>query len=526
MIGIPLQISTFLAANHSKGSESAMSRADTNAPTVKSLAKATKTLGFKSKQDDGVTNLATDSRRVIPGSLFFALPGLRTDGNTFVEEAIGRGAVGVVTETKPKRPLPVPMLHVPNARRALAEISAAFYDHPEKALRMQGVTGTNGKTTVTILAQHLMAKEAPVGLIGTVRYDVGRRTFPAFRTTPEALDCFALMDQMRNVGCESAVMEVSSHGIEQERVWGIPYETAVFTNLTQDHLDYHETFEAYYNAKKQLFTGVGAPPPKVSIINIDDEWGSRLADEISSTTDVWSFGKASNARFKICIKNLDESGARFEILDMQSGDIQEVESSLLGEYNVYNLVAAILMAKSAGKSDSEIADRLASLPAVPGRMELVAREEGVNILVDYAHTDDALSNALGMLKTITPKTVHVVFGCGGDRDRSKRRKMVDAALGNADKVILTADNPRSESLDHIFADMCEGLSSEARENLSVVRDRREAILSAINSAQSGDCVLIAGKGHENFQEINGALIPFEDKQVVKELLSIREMSGR
>ena len=527
MIGMPLQISTFLGAAYSKGGVCDFSRSGiSSGPTVKSLMKATDVHSVKGKQTDTVTNLATDSRRVVPGSLFFALPGLRTDGNTFVEEAIGRGAIGIVTETKPKCPLPVPVSHVPNARRALAEISAAFYEHPEKALQIHGVTGTNGKTTVTILAQHLMAEGGPVGLIGTVRYDVGRRTFPAFRTTPEALDCFALMDQMRNVGCESAVMEVSSHGIEQERIWGIPYETAVFTNLTQDHLDYHKSFEAYYSAKKELFTGVGTLPPKVSIINIDDYWGSRLAAEVADLSDVWSFGKSDEARFKISIRNLDESGAHFEILDTLSGDVKSINSSLLGEYNVYNLVAAFLMAKSAGKPDVEIAGRLGSLPAVPGRMELVAREEGVNILVDYAHTDDALSNALGMLKTITPKDVHVVFGCGGDRDRTKRRKMVDAALQNADQIILTADNPRSEPLEQIFSDMCEGLPDEERKNLAVVRDRREAILSAINTAKPGDCVLIAGKGHENFQEIDGALIPFEDKKVVKELLSIREMSSR
>ncbi|MGB0372596.1 MAG: UDP-N-acetylmuramoyl-L-alanyl-D-glutamate--2,6-diaminopimelate ligase [Opitutales bacterium] len=492
-------------------------------PSLKTLLKATRTLKTKGTLGDTVTNLATDSRRVVPGSLFFALPGLRVDGNTFVEEAIGRGAVGIVTEKLRKGVCPVPVIQVENVRRALAEIAAEFYGHPEQALRNCGVTGTNGKTTVTMLAQHLLSEEKPVGLIGTVRYDVGPRTFPAFRTTPEALDCFALLDQMRQSACEQVMMEVSSHGIDQERIWGIPFETAVFTNLTQDHLDYHKDFESYYRAKAQLFHGVGARAPKISIINIDDTWGERLAREVVPNTEVWSFGRHVEARFRIQIETLNAAGGVFVLHDTVSGDDLTVETSLLGEYNVYNLVAAILIAKSLGKSSEEILRRIETLPDVPGRMERISSKEGVNVLVDYAHTDDAIHNALKMLRSITEGKIHIVFGCGGDRDRTKRAKMVEAAEPLADTLVLTSDNPRSEPIEQIFSDMRSGLKTQDPARIKIIRDRREAISAALRIAEKGDCVLVAGKGHENFQEIEGALIPFDDRQVVKELIQIHEL---
>ncbi|MEM7672452.1 MAG: UDP-N-acetylmuramoyl-L-alanyl-D-glutamate--2,6-diaminopimelate ligase [Verrucomicrobiota bacterium] len=494
-------------------------------PTLKRLVKATKTLHSKGRLEESVTNLATDSRRVVPGSLFFALPGLRVDGNTFVEEAIGRGAVGIVTEQLIKGVCPVPIIQVSSARRALAEIAAEFYGHPEESLKLSGVTGTNGKTTVSMLAQHLLSKVEPVGLIGTVRYDVGARTFPAFRTTPEALDSFALLDQMQQGGCARAVMEVSSHGIDQERIWGIPFDIAVFMNLTQDHLDYHDDFESYYQAKARLFKGVGAPAPRISIVNIDDSWGKRLADEMLDENEVWSFGKRVDARFQVVIKELDARGGSFDLVDTLHGESISVKTALLGEYNVYNLVAAILIAKSSDVSNLEILERIDCLPAVPGRMELVSSNDDVNVLVDYAHTDDAIRNALMMLKSITQGNVHIVFGCGGDRDRSKRAKMVEAADSLADTLILTSDNPRSEPIEQIFSDMREGLSGMDPLRVKIIRDRREAISTALRIAKSGDCVLVAGKGHENFQEIEGALIPFDDRSVVKELIHIHELGS-
>ena len=470
-----------------------------------------------------VTGLATDSRRVVPGSLFFAISGYRTDGNDYIGEAISRGAIGIVSERPHPRICPVPFWTVGDARTALADVAARFYGHPENDLKIAAVTGTNGKTTVAMLTQHLMEGDDPVGLLSTVRYDVGKRTFPAFRTTPESVDIYALLDQMRTGGCSSMMMEASSHGIHQKRVWGVQLEVAVFTNLTQDHLDYHGDLNDYFETKAKLFAGVGAAAPRVGVINISDAHGAELARRLAGRMKLVTFGKENVATHQIVIKSMRADGVSFDLVS--SEDTLSIESALPGEYNIYNLAAAILCAQEMGVTREAILDRLASFRGIPGRMQRVEHFDGVHVFVDYAHTHDAIHNALNMLGEVIDGQIHIVFGCGGDRDRSKRPKMMQAALDGADRVYLTADNPRLEALDQIFGDTMAAVEESDRMRVQVIRDRREAIAVALRSAKPEDCVLIAGKGHENFQEIADALIPFDDVQTAQELIAALELKG-
>ena len=478
-------------------------------------------LAGKGDLDRPISGLAMDSRRVLPGNLFFALPGRRADGASFIDEAIQRGAVAVVTERIPAGTAArVTYVQVADARRTLARVAQRYFKFPDRDLELVGITGTNGKTTVAHLLQHLLESPARrVGLLGTVRYDLGARSVPSYRTTPEALEFYGLLAQMRDAGLRQAVMEVSSHALDQQRVLGAQFGVAVFTNLTQDHLDYHGSLDGYFAAKLRLFSGANGPAPRAAAVNLDDPRGRELAAALAGRVRLLTFGEAPGAQVRAEDVRLGFNGTGFRLV-WPGGSIG-VESPLIGRYNVSNLLAAFAAALALGRDPAELAPRLAGFPGVPGRMEKIAAGQGANVLVDYAHTDDALRNALAMLRPITPGRLLVVFGCGGNRDRAKRPLMTAAVQQFADFAWATADNPRGEALAQIFADMRGGVGDAAR--IEFVDDRRRAISLALDAAKAGDCLLIAGKGHETFQELADTVVPFDDRHVVRELIQIKTL---
>jgi UDP-N-acetylmuramoyl-L-alanyl-D-glutamate--2,6-diaminopimelate ligase len=389
-----------------------------------------------------------------------------------------------------------------------------------------GVTGTNGKTTITHLVRHLLNGEGRVGLIGTINYDLGARTVPSFRTTPEALDIFGMMAQMRDAGCRQAVMEVSSHGIDQQRILGLQFAVAVFTNLTRDHLDYHQTLDSYFEVKSRLFMGAGGSVPGIAVVNLDDPYGQKLAGRLKdSSTRTLTYGESPNAMVRAEEVVLNFKNTRFRLIWPGKKGFGEnsiaVDSPLIGRYNVSNLLAAVATAWALGRDPAAFLPRLRDFGGVSGRMERIEEGQPFNVLVDYAHTDDALRNALGMLRAITPGRLLTVFGCGGNRDRAKRPMMVRAVQEFADFAFATADNPRSERLGQIFADMRAGVTDAAK--IAWIEDRRHAISLALDAAAPGDCLLIAGKGHESYQEFADTIIPFDDRQVVRELIGIKTL---
>jgi UDP-N-acetylmuramoyl-L-alanyl-D-glutamate--2,6-diaminopimelate ligase len=475
----------------------------------------------KGDLDRPISGLAMDSRRVMPGNLFFALPGRRADGHSYIEEAVQRGAVAIVAERIPAATAArVTYLQVPDARRALARVSQRFFKFPDKALDLVGITGTNGKTTVASLVHHLLSTPAQrVGLVGTVNYDLGNRIVPSYRSTPESMELFGLLAQMRDAGCRQAVLEVSSHGIDQQRVLGVQFGVAVFTNLTQDHLDYHGGLEEYYAVKARLFNGGIGTSPRAAAINLDDPHGRRLAAEAPRHLKVVTFGEASEAMVRAVDVRLGLHGSSFQLVWPEGSVV--LESPLIGRYNLNNLLAAFAACYALGRDPGVIATRLKSFTGVAGRMERITAGQACDVFVDYAHTDDALRNALGMLRAITPGRVLVVFGCGGHRDRTKRPLMTAAVQEVADFAWATADNPRGEPLPQIFSDMQGGVRDAGR--IAFVEDRRRAISLALDAARPGDALLIAGKGHETYQEFAGTVVPFDDRQVVRELIGIKQI---
>lgn len=496
------------------------------APKLSDFLNDDEIVASKGDLERPISGLAIDSRRVMHGNLFFALPGRRADGNLFIDAAIARGAVAVIAEKIPAvTSARVTYVQVADARRALARVSQRFYKFPDRSLDLVGITGTNGKTTVAALTKHLLSTDRQrVGLIGTINYDLGARVVPSFRTTPEALDLYGMLAQMHDAGCRQAVMEVSSHGLDQQRVFGMQFGVAVFTNLTQDHLDYHGSMEAYFAVKARLFRGETAPAPRAVAINIDDAHGRRLVGDAPAALKVVTFGEAADAMIRAENVQLTSTSASFTLVWPGANGVEnrvEVESPLIGRYNVSNLLAAFAACFALGRDPLVIAPRLKSFTGVAGRMERIDAGQPFNVLVDYAHTDDALRNALAMLKAVTPGRLFVVFGCGGNRDRSKRPLMTAAVQEFADAAWATADNPRHEQLLQIFADMKPGVT--APEKITFVEDRRRAISLALDVAREGDCVLIAGKGHETFQELGDTVVPFDDRQVARELIGIKQL---
>lgn len=487
-------------------------------PTFNALLQGLPVLGRSGEGSVRISSLVTDSRRILPGSLFFALPGLRVAGHAFLDDAIARGAAAIISGESVAGLPAVAAAQVAAPRRVLAEVARRFYGHPEAALHLMGVTGTNGKTTVTTLLRHLLQDQgAQWGLIGTVRYHLGRRSVPSFKTTPESADLTAFFRQMVDAGCEGACLEVSSHALHQDRVHGLSFRVAAFTNLTRDHIDYHGDLATYFDAKTALFDGRNGSIPEVSVINIDDPHGRTLAAACRPRGAVLTFGLAPDADVRATDVVLDAGGAVFTV--RHGGRAVVFKSALPGDYNVANVLCALAMVAALGRDPFALVAAVAAFPGVPGRMERVDAGQPYPVFVDYAHTDDALQNALRMLRGITPGRLLCVFGCGGDRDRGKRPAMTQAVAAGADLAWATADNPRKESLDQIFADMRAGLATLP--NVDFVADRREAIGQALATAKAGDCVVIAGKGHETTQEFADTVVPFDDRQVVREILELR-----
>jgi len=474
--------------------------------------------------------ITADSRRAAPGCLFIALRGTQADGHHFLDDAYRRGARAFVTETPYHRDDAF-SLTVPDARAALAVLGSAYYNEPTKRLKLIGVTGTNGKTTTAHIIETILgAAEKNVGMLGTITYRYPGYSRPAQRTTPDALELQELFDSMERSDVGWAVMEVSSHGLDQQRVDGCHFDAAIFTNLTPEHLDYHRDMESYFKAKQRLFNAVLPRSAKhaFAVINADDPAGQRIAADCP--VDVLTYGLHAGdvcARDAVC----SLEGIQATIVKGQQGF--EINSRLVGVFNLYNILAAVAACSALGIGVEAIQNGIRLARGVPGRMECIENERGIMVFVDYAHTADALTQVLTTLKAAGARTIITVFGCGGDRDRGKRPEMGRAAASLSTTVIVTSDNPRSEEPGSIIAEIEPGLQAQgfaksttvdecrASQGLyCVIPDRRKAIIQAIQQAGSGDVVLIAGKGHETTQQFADGQCHFDDREEARQALEL------
>ncbi len=464
--------------------------------------------------------ITDDSRAVMAGSLFVAVKGERVDGHRFVEQAIKAGAGAVVAQATVASG-PVPFVRVADSRKALGLLGSRFHGDPSAHLKMIGVTGTNGKTTTTYLCKSLLEGIGrKVGLIGTVGYQIGQETLPASHTTPGALDLQALLAKMVEGGLNAAVMEVSSHALALDRTAGCEYDVTVFTNLTQDHLDFHHTMDEYFEAKLRLFTGLagGQKAGKRAIVNLDDPRGGAIL--AACPVQAWGYAIKNQADIKAERVRLSLAGTTFTAAT-PSGSFA-IESRLVGEHNVYNLLGAIGVALHSGATFDQVREAAAQITNVPGRFERVSSGQDFTVVVDYAHTEDALLRLLTAAQTLKTGRIITVFGCGGDRDRGKRPKMGRAAVEYSDVVILTSDNPRTEDpmaiLHEVEIGVRDALALRNHVQYHMVPDRREAIGAAIHEARRDDMVLIAGKGHEDYQIIGTKKFHFDDREVAREAI--------
>lgn len=477
---------------------------------------------------DGVeiSGLTCDSRRTRPGDLFVALQGFHHDGHDSLAAAAQAGAAAVLVE----RPMtaPVPVVRVPSTQAALSPVSARFFGFPSRDLRVVGVTGTNGKTTITYLLEHILTSaRRPTGVIGTIEYRWPGHREKAVNTTPLALDVHRLLAAMRDAGVRDVAMEVSSHSLAQQRVEDVDFTVAVFTNLTQDHLDFHKDMESYFQAKARLFAFLSKPAEagreRRAVINRDDPWAPKFL--AATRAPVWTYGLTAEADLGAEDVRYSGDGLRFQWRTPQ-GRIS-VTSPLVGRHNVYNLLAAAGAGMALGLTLPVVAEALAGLPGVPGRLERVTEDpsrpsrHAFRVFVDYAHTEDALENVLNTLRPLTEGRLIVLFGCGGDRDKTKRPRMGRTAARLADRVVITSDNPRSEDPAQIAREIEEGVRSVGGKPYEVVLDRAEAIGCAIAAAKPGDVVLLAGKGHETTQIFKDRVLDFDDRLQARQRLSER-----
>ena len=489
------------------------------------LISKTRVIETRGGTDFEVSCITTDSRSAVAGSLFVAISGNREDGADFINDAVQRGAKAVVLSDEAFKhadfsAVKATFLVVPDVRTAVSDVAEKFFDYPSREMRVAGVTGTNGKTTTTFLIQHLCdAEMLRCGLIGTVHYKVGDRILPASRTTPDAVEIQGLLAQMRDAGCKTLAMEVSSHAIHQSRTRGIEFDAAVFTNLTQDHLDYHKTMEAYFEAKSSLLVGLGSQRFKrgTAVVNIDDRYGAQLAGRLEREgVSLITFGQGARADFRASAIRTEFNGSCFQLDAL--GKSWLVRLPLIGKFNVLNALAALAASHLLGVDLRAAVLALATAPCVPGRLESVPGRRAFRVFVDYAHTDDALRNVLQTLRGLNPRKIITVFGCGGDRDRAKRALMGAAAAELSDWSIVTSDNPRSENPESIAEEIISGMRGAAME---VILDRKEAIHRAVQIAQDHDIVLIAGKGHETTQIIGSRVEPFSDLAIAQSAIGNR-----
>jgi UDP-N-acetylmuramoyl-L-alanyl-D-glutamate--2,6-diaminopimelate ligase len=485
---------------------------------VASLARVT----ASGPMDAEIHSLTASSKEVGPGVMFAAIRGSANDGHRFIGDALSAGASAILAETAPPSDFgnTVAWLHVPDSRAALAEMASALADHPWRDLAMAGVTGTNGKTTTAFLIHHVMKTEwHRAGLLGTVLVDDGETVSSATHTTPDPVALLQLIARMRDHGCRGVAMEVSSHGIHQKRVASIGFDACVFTNLSQDHLDYHGTMDAYFRAKADWFHALAADPhgkKPVAVINTDDSFGAELADELDGKMPLIRFGFGVHCDFRA--NNFMQSARGMEFELATKGKSYLVRAPLIGRFNAYNLLAALAASHACGIRPREAVAALANAPQVPGRMENVGNAGGATVFVDYAHTPDALEKACRTLKELNPRRLITVFGCGGDRDRGKRPLMAAAAARHSDACVLTSDNPRSEDPLAILREMEAGIGG--KNHLSIA-DRAEAISFAVQNSLSGDIILVAGKGHETSQQFSDHAIEFDDRKHASKALRDR-----
>ena len=474
------------------------------------------TVPLGSVPDVEITGICEDSRLALPGNLFIARPGTKADGSQFLVDAASRGAVAaVVQKTLPGSSLP--QIKVPDANVAASVLANLFHGSPGLSVRALAVTGTNGKTTTTYLVRNILSKvNTRCGLIGTVEIDDGRSRREASMTTPAATEIAALLASMRDKGCRACAMEVSSHALDQGRVAGIQFAGAAFTNLTGDHLDYHKTMENYAAAKAKLFASL--PETAVAVVNAEDKHSDRMVRDTEARVIRFGFGKTADYRARDVA--VTSGGTNF-ILHTPDGRA-EVNMQLIGRHNIENaLAAAALVGETLGLSVHQIAAGLRDTQGAPGRLQAVRLGQPFAVLVDYAHTDDALDNVLSALRPLTRGTLRVLFGCGGDRDRTKRPRMARTAEKLADAVYLTSDNPRTEDPQSILDEVLAGFSDSMRDSIVVEIDRREAIRRVLSDAQPGDVVLLAGKGHENYQIIGTQKRHFDDVEEAARVLKVR-----
>jgi len=461
-----------------------------------------------------VTGIEYDSRRVTKGTLFFAFPGARTDGRLFAQKAVAAGAVAVVSELPLAEGFGGKWIQVEHGRHALALAARNFYASAAGRIALTGITGTNGKTTTSYLVDSILRAAGKItALIGTIEYRLAGRILPAVNTTPESLDLYRLFAELEQMGGTFATMEVSSHALALGRVYGMEFHTAVFTNLTRDHLDFHHSMEDYFAAKQMLFTGAGAPPPRFAAINRDDEYGARIQLHRATQALWYGLGKDAALRARHISSGID--GLRFEVHGVRENFT--IQSPLIGRINVYNILAACCAGLSYEFSPETIARGISACRSVPGRFERVDEGQPFVVVVDYAHTDDALKNVISMAHSLDPKRVITLFGCGGDRDRTKRPIMGQVAAELSDFVVLTSDNPRSEDPLDIMNDVLVGLRRKDTPCLAEP-DRTTAIRRAIEEARPGDIIILAGKGHETYQVLKDRTIPFDDREVAREVL--------
>ena len=464
-----------------------------------------------------VGGLTYDSRQVKPGDVFIALKGLKAAGTDYAADAIRRGAVAVVADRPSDGAVPVPWVVVPDARAAMADLAAEFYGHPSRAMQVVGITGTNGKTTTAYLLRAVFeAAGKKCGLLGTVAYSIGDRELPAARTTPEAPDVQGMFRQMVDAGCGACVMEVSSHALALRRVDGTVFAAAVFTNLTRDHLDFHGDMESYFTAKRRLFDML--PPGAPGIVNLDDPRGESLKKN-ASTVVTYAINKPADVTPGPL--SLTFQGLEFDARTPKGA--VRVASKLVGRPNVSNILATVAAATALDIPSGAIERGLANLRGVPGRFELISSKDDVIVVIDYAHTDDALKNLLETARPLAQRRVITVFGCGGDRDRTKRPLMGAVAARLSDVVVITSDNPRTEDPARIIDEIKRGLpaASDRTAATFAILDRKEAIQFAIGKAEPGDLVLLAGKGHERTQTIGHEALPFDEAAIAREALERR-----
>jgi UDP-N-acetylmuramoyl-L-alanyl-D-glutamate--2,6-diaminopimelate ligase len=463
-----------------------------------------------------IRQIVCDSRKVKSSAIFFALRGVKENGQAFIADAIQRGAVAIVSDEAASNVIPpgVAAIQVREARKALAIASANFYDHPGNALQLVAVTGTNGKTTTTsVIDAIIKASRSKTGLLGTIAYETPAGKYPAPNTTPESVDLQGFLAEIRDAGGKFAVLEASSHSLTMGRLWGLHFAAAVFTNLTREHMDYHKTFEDYFAAKKTLFTGTGADAPDTAIINIDDDYGKKLLGLAKKTV---SYGLVSGADITAKKFQLTFNGLAFTA-QTPNGKIQ-IASSLVGRINVFNILAAIGAAQALDLSNEVIEEGIRNLESVSGRFQRIDQGQPYLVIVDYAHTDDALESLIRTARELNPKgRIITLFGCGGSKDRTKRPVMGEVTGRLSDLTILSNDNPRQEDPLKIISDIIVGVQKTSGKYV-IEPDREKAIGLAIDEARAGDIVLLAGKGHENYQILGDRTLEFDDREVARRAL--------